>query len=130
MARVLRASASWGSRWSSREGQLERPLPASNVARRGCLGRRRTHRDGPAHERDGSAGLLGDRQRVDVIDIVAEPADGATVDLTNVAFDLTVDLPALAQRRWHEDGLGRRASIHTAGDHAQRLIADEPNLIR
>jgi hypothetical protein len=94
-------------------------LPARDVARRCSLGRRGAHREGTTHKSDGAAGLFGDRQGIDVTDVVAEPADGAAIDLADMAFDLPVEFPALAQRRRHEDDLGRRAPIHAAGDHAQ-----------
>lgn len=83
----------------------------------------------PTHHRDRAARFLRDGERVDVVDVVAEPADGAVVDLADVALDLTVEFPAATKCRGHDRGLGCRAPVHSARDHAQRLVMDQPDLL-
>ena len=99
--------------------------PPFRAAVRGGL----PHRRGPSHHPDRAGGLLAQRQRVDLVDVPAEPAQVPVVDLPDVALDLPVALAIVAHVGRHVEVLGRLPPVHAPGDEAQGLVVDELHLV-
>ena len=100
----------------SPQRQFASPPSATACAAISCTAAHRLHR---------VFGFFPDRQRIDLVDVAVEPADGPVVDLPDVTFDLSVSLTPLAQVARHVQRLGRLARTEAAGDQAQGLVVDE-----
>ena len=65
--------------------ELQAPAPVCEPALNDCVGSGFPHRRRPTHEVDCPRRFPAQRQRIDLIDIMSEPADVAVIDLLDVS---------------------------------------------